>query len=52
MVFKDEVLVEEKYLQDYERRRKEKKVRNWKEKALHGEFVRQTSAVAAEGPWR
>lgn len=46
MVFKDKVLVEMEYLQEYQRRRKEKKVRNWKEKALHGEFVQQTSAVA------
>ena len=52
MVFKDKVLVEEEYLQDYLRRRKEKKVRNWKEKALLGEFVQQTSSVAGQEPWR
>ena len=46
MVFKDKVLIEEENLQDNQRRRKEKKVRNWKEKTLHGEFVQQTSAVA------
>ena len=33
--FKDKVLVEEEYLQDYQRRRKEKKVTYWKEKPLH-----------------
>ena len=49
--FKDKVLVEEEYLQDYQRRRKEKKVTNWKEKPLHGEFVEQTSAVTGEEPW-
>ena len=42
MVLKEKVLFEEENLQDYQRRRKEEKVRNWKEKALHGEFVRQT----------
>lgn len=48
MVLKDEAFIEEKNLQDYQRRRKEKKVRNWKEKTLHGELVQQTSAVAGE----
>ena len=30
----------------YKRRRKEEKLNNWREKALHGEFSRQTSDVA------
>ena len=32
MVLKEKVLVEEENLQDYQRRRKDEKVRNWKEK--------------------
>ena len=45
---KEKVIVEEETLQDYERRRKEEKVKNWKEKALHGEFIQQISNVAGE----
>ena len=45
MALKEKVLVEEKNPQDYQK--KEEKVKNWKEKALHGEFARQTS-----GGWR
>ena len=45
---KEKVVVEEENLQDYERRIKEEKVKSWKEKALHSEFVQQTSAVAGE----
>ena len=44
------LLVEEENLQDYQRRRKEEKVRNWKEKALHGEFARNTSDVVGAEP--
>ena len=36
---KEKVIVEEESLHDYERRRKDGKVKNWKEKALHGVFV-------------
>ena len=35
------MIVEEESLQDFERRRKDDKVRNWKEKALHSAFVQQ-----------
>ena len=49
---KEKVGVEEENLQDYERRIKEEKVKSWKEKALHGEFVQQTSDVAGEESWR
>ena len=52
MVLKEKVLVEEENLQDYQRRRKEEKVRNWKEEALHAEFVLQTSDEAGEESWR
>ena len=45
---KQKLIVEE----DYERRIKEEKVKSWKEKALHGEFVQQTSDVAGEESWR
>ena len=45
MALKEKVLVEEKNPQDY--RKKEEKVKNQNEKALHGEFARQTS-----GGWR
>ena len=38
MSLKEKVLVEEKNPQDYQK--KEEKVRNRKEKALHGEFAR------------
>ena len=40
---KEEVVVKKENLQDYERRIKEEKVKNWKEKASHSEFVQQTS---------
>ncbi|XP_037776983.1 uncharacterized protein LOC119573955 [Penaeus monodon] len=46
-----EVLDEEENLQDYQKRRQEEKIRNWKEKDLHGEFVRQTADVAGEDSW-
>ena len=36
---KEKVLDEEENLQDYKKRRQEEKIRDWKEKALHGEFV-------------
>ena len=49
---KEKVVVEEENLQDYERRIKEEKVKSWKEKALHVEFVQQTSDVAGEESWR
>lgn len=38
-------LDEEKNLRDYQKRRQEK-IRDWKEKALHGHIVRQTANVA------
>ena len=46
--FKKKVIVEEESLQDYERRRKDEKVKNCKEKALHGAFVQQISDEAGE----
>ena len=49
---KEKVIVEEETLQDYERRRKEEEVKNWKEKALQGEFIQQISNVAGEESWR
>ena len=49
---KEKVIVEEESLQDHERRRKDKKVKNWKEKALHGAFVQQISDEAGEESWR
>ena len=48
----EKVLDEEENLQDYKKRKQEEKVRDWKEKALHGEFVRQTADVAGEDSWR
>ena len=48
----EKVLDEEENLQDYKKRRQEEKIRDWKEKALHGEFVRQTADVAREDSWR
>ena len=45
---KEKVIVEEESLQDYERRRKDGKVKNWNEKALHGAFVQQISDEAGE----
>lgn len=50
--FKEKIIVEEESLQDYERRKKEEKVKNWKEKALLGEFIQQISDEAAEESWR
>ena len=49
---KKKVIVEEESLQDYERRRKDEKVKKWKEKALHGAFVQQISDEAGEESWR
>ena len=49
---KEKVIVEEESLQDYERRRKHEKVKNWKEKAPHGAFVQQISDEAGEESWR
>ena len=49
---KEKVIVKEESLQDYERRRKDEKVKNWKEKALHGVFVQQISDEAGEESWR
>ena len=48
---KEKVVVEEENPRDYESRIKEEKVKSWKEKALHGEFVQQTSHVAGEKSW-
>ena len=45
MALKEKVLFAERNPQDYQK--KEEKVRNRKEKALHGEFARQTS-----GSWK
>ena len=49
---KQKALDEEENLQEYQKRRQEEKIRNWKEKALHEEFVRQTADVAGEDSWR
>ena len=49
---KKNAFVEEENLHDYERMIKEKKAESRKEKALHGEFVQQTSDVAGEEFWR
>ena len=49
---REKVIVEEESLQDYEGRRKEKKVKNWKDIALHGAFVQQISDEAGEESWR
>ena len=51
-VEKEKVIVEEESLQDYERRRKDEKVENWKEKALQGAFVQQISDETGEESWR
>ena len=42
---------EEENLRDYKRRRKEEKLSNWREKALHGEFAWQTADVAGKESW-
>ena len=49
---KEKLLNEQENFQDYQNRRHEEKIRNWKEKDLHGEFVRQTADVAGEDSWR
>ena len=41
--------LKEKVLNEQEN---EEKIRNWKEKDLHGEFVRQTADVAGQDSWR
>ena len=45
---KKKVIVEEESLHDYNRRRKDGKVKNWKGKALHGAFVQQISDEVLE----
>ena len=42
MALKENVVAEEENLQDYQKRRKQEKLRQWKKKALHVEFARQT----------
>ena len=49
---KEKVIVEEESLQDYERRKRDEKVKNWKDKALHGTFVQQILDEAGEESWR
>ena len=49
---KEKVVVEEESLDDYERQRKEEKVKNWKEKALHSAFVQEISDEAGNESWR
>ena len=49
---KEKIIVEEDSLQDYERRKKEEEVKNWKEKTLYGEFIQQISDEAGEEFWR
>ena len=34
------------------RRGNKRKIRKWKDKPLHGEFVRQTAEVMGEDTWR
>ena len=48
---KEKVVVEKENPRDYESRIKEEKVKSWKERALHGEFVQQISHVAGEESW-
>ena len=48
---KEKVIVEEENLKDYQKRTKEENVRKFKEKALHGEFVEQTSDIDGEDSW-
>ena len=49
---KEKVAVKEESLQDCEKKKKEYKVKNWKEKAPHGEFVHKISEEAKEKSWR
>ena len=45
---KEKVIVKEESLHDYERKRKDEKVKNWKGEHLHGAFVQQISDEAGE----
>eukprot|EP00795_Rhopilema_esculentum_P002512 gene2512-biopygen950 len=45
---KEKVLYEKESLQDYQKRKEEEKVKNWKVKALHGAFKRQTADVVGD----
>ena len=49
---REKVIVEMESLEDYKKKIYEEKVKNWKEKPVHGEFVRQTSEVAGDESWR
>ena len=48
---RSEIEVKEKVKQYKDRRAKERK-ENWKEKVLHGQFIRQTEEIAGEERWK
>ena len=48
----EKVLIEKESLQDFRKMVYENKVNNWKEKALHEEFVQQTLDIASAESWR
>ena len=51
MTLAEKVLYEKKDLQLYEKIIKEERNKNWKEKTLHGEYVKQTEEVMDENSW-
>ena len=51
MTLAEKVLDEKEDLQAYEKRTTEERNKNWKEKALHGEYIKQTEQVIDENSW-
>ena len=52
MTLAEKVLDEKEDLQAYEKRITEERNKNWKEKTLHGEYIKQTEEVMDENSWR
>ena len=52
VALREKVVVEMESLEDHKKKTYEEKVKNWKEKPLHGEFVGQISEIAGDESWR
>lgn len=49
---KEKLSDEEEDPQDYQMKKQEEKIGNWKEMALHGDFMSQTAGVPLEDYWK
>ena len=52
MTLAEKVLDEKEDLQAYEKRITEERNKNWKEKALHGEYIKHAAEVMDGNSWR